>query len=126
MNLDWLVFQFSVLLYLRYLFTAFHVRTLMVSLRPSCSGKLVNFYVVICLLSQYRPNLTTCLYVCLSLMTCIFSDEEESGSENDHVNNMAIESDEEQNVGALVATCILCQGQLRYGDLYYSTLRYFV
>eukprot|EP01084_Bolivina_argentea_P006696 12682_1 len=42
----------------------------------------------------------------------LFSDEEESGSENDHVNNMAIESDEEQNVGALVATCILCQGQL--------------
>ncbi len=62
------------------------------------------------------------MYVCLSLMTHIFSDKEESDSENDHVNNMVVESDEEQSVGAFVVTCILCQGQLRYGDLCYSAL----
>ncbi len=74
------------------------------------------------------PVLTACMHVCLlSLMTPrTISDEEESSSENDHAYNaMVDESDEDQStVEKHVMTCILCQGQLRYGDdaYYYSAL----
>ncbi len=54
-NLDWLLFQFCVLLCLRCLCTASHVRRVTASLRSSCSGKLVDgFCVVICLWNHWH------------------------------------------------------------------------